>query len=257
MSHPIQELAAADYDQLTATGINVLWVAFGGLFAPCLYFFYAAMQQPDGKRFYHILSFLINAIASTAYMAMATGYGSVFVYGSDDKYRQFFYARYIDWSLTTPLMLLDLAGLANASFDTTFFLLSTDFLMIVTGLVGALIGSTDHVSWGFWIFGMFAFIPIVYFLWVGLPAPTCDAASAALFKKAAMVTVVFWSFYPLVWILAEGTSTIDSDTEVILYTILDVIAKSGFGFIICNGREALDAAERGTKISEMTPQASA
>merc|ERR1712070_1145129 len=221
--------AAAGAEQVTDSGKDCLWVAFAGLFLPCLYFFISALRQSDGKRYYHTLSFLINAIASTAYLAMATGHGFVFVAN-----RQFFYARYIDWALTTPLMLLDLAGLAGASSDTTLWLLSTDFLMIITGLIGALIGSEDSASWAFWAFGMFAFLPILYFLAVALPAPGCSAAASSIYKKAANLTIV--------WILCEGTQTISSDGEVIFYTILDILAKSGFGFLIVSARDGLDAA---------------
>lgn len=233
----------ATCEQIDHTGQVALWIAFGGLFIPCLYMGFAAMNQPDGKRYFHTLCFLINAIASTAYLVMATGYGNVFVKDSSGVYRQFFYARYIDWSLTTPLMLLDLAGLAGASFDTTLWLLSTDFLMIVTGLIGGLIGSQDRACWGFWCFGMMAFLPIVYFLTIGLPAATAPEAARSIFKKASLLTVVFWSVYPIIWILAEGTSTISSNGEIIAYTILDIVAKSVFGLLIITARDGVEAAQ--------------
>lgn len=219
-----------------------LWVAFGGLLIPCLYMGFATFQLPDGKRYFHTLSFLINAIASTAYLVMATGYGNVYVAGTgpDFVYRQFFFARYIDWSLTTPLMLLDLAGLAGASFDTTMWLLSTDFLMIVAGLIGGLIGSQDIACWGFWCFGMLAFMPIVYFLAFRMQPE--HPATAALYSKVSNLTIFFWTAYPVVWILAEGTGTISSNTECILYTILDIICKSVFGLLIVSARDGIEAA---------------
>jgi bacteriorhodopsin len=234
--------AGDDVMQVERAGKICLWIAFAGLFIPALYMGMSSMSQPDGKRYFHTVSFLINAIASIAYLAMANGYGCVFVYGKDNVYRQFFYARYIDWSLTTPLQLLDLAGLAGASNDTTLWLLATDFLMIVSGLIGGLIGGSDKACWGFWIFGMMAYIPIVYLLAVALPGSNCSAAASSIYKKTATLTVVFWTAYPVVWILAEGTSVISSDVECILYTILDIIAKSVFGILIVSARDGLDAA---------------
>jgi bacteriorhodopsin len=234
--------AGSTVETISNQGDVCLWVAFVGMFVPALYMGFASFTQPDGKRYFHIVSFLINAIASIAYLVMANGYGNVYVRGTGGAYRQFFYARYIDWSLTTPLQLLDLAGLGGASFDTTLWLLATDFLMIIAGLIGGLIGSGDQACWGFFVFGMMAYVPIVYSLMFGLPVEGTDAAAVAVYKKAAYLTCFFWTMYPVVWILAEGTSTITSDQECILYTILDIIAKSVFGIIICCARDGIAAA---------------
>merc|ERR1719486_423695 len=206
-----------------------------------MYMYLSCVAAPKGKKYFHIISMLINAIASLAYLAMANGYGCVYVYGRHG-YRQFWYARYIDWSLTTPLQLLDLAGLGGASMDTTLWLLATDFLMIIAGLIGGLIGSQDNACWGFFVFGMMAYIPIIYSLMFGLPVEGTDPAAVAVYKKAAGLTSFFWTMYPVVWILAEGTSTITSDQETILYTVLDIIAKSVFGIIIVCARDGISAA---------------
>lgn len=240
-----------DVEGISDTGETVLWIAFGGLFLPCIWFFISAQRQEDGKRYYHILSFMINAIASTAYLAMANGYGSVYVLAGTTAYRQFYYARYVDWALTTPLMLLDLASLANASKDVTLMLLSCDFFMIVAGLIGGLIGNQDDASWAFWFFGCLFYLPIAYYLTIGLPGDGCGEAAAGLFRKAGIMTLVLWSAYPVVWILAEGTGTISSDLEVGMYMILDILAKSGFGLLITMSRDGLDQAlEKGKKLEE-------
>lgn len=239
--HPILLLAPEGAEQIGDVGKACLWIAFVGLFLPAVYMFKSAFDQPDGKRYFHILSALICAIASLAYLCMASGYGDLFVFGHDGVYRQFFFIRYIDWVFTTPLMLLDLAGLAGASSDTTFMMISLDVLMILSGLAGALIGGSDTTSWACWGFGMLCFLPIVKFLLVDLPGNASGSASA-IFKKVSMLTVVFWSLYPLVWILAEGTSVISSDIETVLYTILDVTAKSVFGLLIVGARDGLDDA---------------
>merc|ERR1719231_818066 len=102
--------------------------------APPAYFWQQTMAQEDGKRKYHIITFGITAIASLAYLTMATGHGA---YIRPFDGREFFYARYIDWAFTTPLQLLDICGFAGASNDQTIWLLGVDFLMIIAGLIGA------------------------------------------------------------------------------------------------------------------------
>merc|ERR1711907_58726 len=182
-------------------------------------------------------------IASVAYLVMATGNGSLYVLGHDAKYRQFLFARYIDWVFTTPLQLLDLAGLAGASNDVTLWLLCTDALMIASGLIGALL-TDNNLKWAFWGYGMLFFMPIVYFLVYDLPASAeaTGGAAASIVKKVAMLTVITWSAYPIVWIVGEGASLISADAEAIAYCALDVTAKSVFGWFIINAREGIDQA---------------
>merc|ERR1712226_1468693 len=67
-----------------------------------------------------------------------------------------------------------------------------------------------------------AFLPHVWFL-VG-------------YNNIMRLTVTAWALYPVVWILAEGTGTISANGEAIFYTILDIISKAGFGFILVTSR---------------------
>ena len=56
-------------------------------------------------------------MAFLSYYAMATGYGWTTVsVGSSDMARQFFYARYIDWAVTTPLLLVRVGARIQLSF---------------------------------------------------------------------------------------------------------------------------------------------
>jgi bacteriorhodopsin len=49
-----------------------------------------------------------------AYFAMLSGQGWTAIAGC----RQFFYARYVDWSITTPIILLELGLIAGADTST-------------------------------------------------------------------------------------------------------------------------------------------
>jgi len=214
-----------------------LWIAFGCMAFPGLYFYFKATQKPVGERKFEYLSFTINAIASLAYLTMACGYGATEVNG-----QQFFYARYVDWTLTTPLMLLDLILLGhneNADTETICHILSVDILMIIGGLIGALQGG-HHSSWVFFVFSMCFFVPIFYYL---LFAPSFQEKIVEKYKsvytQAAWITAIFWCGYPIAWVLHEGTSTIDLDTAVIIYLILDTISKSVWGFVITMGRDSV------------------
>merc|ERR1719261_330808 len=142
--------------------------------APAAYFWQQTMAQEDGKRKYHIVTFGITAIASLAYLTMATGHG---VYIRPFDGREFFYARYIDWAFTTPLQLLDIYGFAGASNDQTLWLLGVDFLMIIAGLIGAFLEGQE--KYYFWLFGMCMFMPILSALLGGLKASAATKSEAA------------------------------------------------------------------------------
>jgi bacteriorhodopsin len=66
-----------------------------------------------------------------------------------DAYRSIWYARYIDWTVTTPLLLLDLLLVTGLPSGDIFFVLFMDVLMIVGGLIGALVPSV--YKWGYFV----------------------------------------------------------------------------------------------------------
>jgi len=214
-------------DKLTSTGEAVIWCGFFAMALPACYFWMKTLGKADGgDKKYDVYTTMICTIAALAYLAMATGYG---VYTRPFDGREFLFARYIDWTLTTPLMLIDILGLGGAGSDTTNLLIGADILMIVAGLIGALIEGTE--KYYFWGFGMLMFAPIIYFL------NKFKGESGTTVNKIAMLTIIGWSAYPVVWVLAEGEGIINGDTEAICYTILDFVCKSVFGFIIISARD--------------------
>ena len=80
---------------------------------------------------------------------MATGGGATWV-NAPGKHavRELYYARYIDWSVTTPLLVLDLALLAGLSPIDTVLTIVADVGMIVTGVFAALDNDTK-TRWGY------------------------------------------------------------------------------------------------------------
>ena len=53
----------------------------------------------------------------------------------------FYWARYVDWFFTTPLLLLDLALLAGATKEAIVWLLGLDVMMIATGFFAGITAS--------------------------------------------------------------------------------------------------------------------
>lgn len=234
-------------EEISDVGHAALWIGFAGMFLPSIYFWSVALNAKAGGNSYHFetLTATITSLATLAYLIMATDQGYEGGAGTDD--RQFFWIRYVDWTLTTPLMLLDIAGLAKANTDAKVLLIMTDVLMILAGVIGANMndtssGDNEHYKWAFFALGMMFYMPIVSFLANDLGNGAGKAG--ALSRKVGFFTLVLWSAYPIVWVVAEGTEVISADTEAICYTILDVLAKSVFGLMIVGARDAIEDANR-------------
>jgi bacteriorhodopsin len=118
-----------------------------------------SMTKPRSHRIFHYISAALLMVASIAYFSMASGLGftpiAVEYMRSNPRvsgtYREIFYVRYIDWFITTPLLLMDLLLTAGMPWPTVLFVILVDEVMVVTGLVGALVKSS--YKWGYFAFG--------------------------------------------------------------------------------------------------------
>jgi bacteriorhodopsin len=127
-----------------------------------------SFTKARNQRIFHYITAGITLIASIAYFCMGSNLGwtaiQVEFERSDPKVagnmRQIFYVRYIDWFLTTPLLLLDLLLTCGMSTPTILYVILMNEVMVVTGLVGALVKSS--YKWGFFTFGCAAFLFVAY-----------------------------------------------------------------------------------------------
>ena len=58
-----------------SAGQDALWLGFIGMFVPTIFFAIITMREPAGKKYFHVVTTMITAIASLAYLSMASGYG--------------------------------------------------------------------------------------------------------------------------------------------------------------------------------------
>lgn len=226
-----------------------------------LVFMGLAFTKPRSERLFHYLTAMITLVATIAYFSMGSELGKVpitvefgrpnskQVYGAGiNGTREIFYVRYIDWFVTTPLLLLDLLLTAGVPWPTILITILADEVMIVTGLVGALTRTT--YKWGYWTFGMLAFFYVVYaLLFVARPhASALGSDVSRVFNMCGILTLFIWFLYPIAWGVSEGGNVIHPDSEAIFYGILDVIAKPVFGILLIFGHKNISASQLGLKI---------
>jgi bacteriorhodopsin len=203
-----------------------------------LYFLVRAMGvEDDEAKLFFAVTTLVPAIAFASYMSMLLGYG-VGEFPVGDEMRTIYWARYADWLFTTPLLLLDLGLLVDADRGTLLGLIGADGFMIVTGLVGA----TEEVvafRYAWWAVSTAALLYILYVLYFGFTSRLdgMDEERAGTFRILRNLTVVLWAMYPIVWIVGtEGAAVVPLGVETLLYAVLDVTAKVGFGLLLLRSR---------------------
>lgn len=89
---------------------------------------------------------VVTDLTRRSRQATQGGYAFVKVYRDTNTARAIYYARYVDWTITTPLLLLDILLLAGLSVGDTLWIVFADIGMIVTGLFGALL--PNRYKWG-------------------------------------------------------------------------------------------------------------
>lgn len=223
-----------------------------------LVFWGLAFTKPRSHRIFHYITAAITLVAAIAYFCMASNLGwtpiQVEFARSNPKVsgtmRQIFYVRYIDWFITTPLLLTDLLLTAGLPWPTILYTILIDWVMVVTGLIGALVKT--QYKWGFFTFGTLAFLFVAY-------AVTMEGRGYArvlgndvlrTYTICGVWTIGLWFLYPIAWGLAEGGNVISSDSEAIFYGILDVMAKPVFGALLLWGHRNIEPTRLGIHIRD-------
>jgi bacteriorhodopsin len=146
--------------------------------------------------------------------------------------RQIFYVRYIEYFITTPLLLAVLLLTSALPTPTLIYTLVMSEVAVVTRLVGALVKST--YKWGFYTFGLVAFFFVAYN--IIFEGRSHARALGADINKAFTITgawlIGLWLLYPIAWGVSEGGNVISPDSEAIFYGVIDILAKPVFGAAI-------------------------
>jgi len=232
-----------EYQKASETGERTLWVVFVVMLVATIVFTGMAWSVPISKRLYHVVTTMIVVFASLSYFAMAAGHGVSYhktvvkeqhkhVPDTEkDIYRQVYWARYVDWSVTTPLLLLDLALLAGLNGGQIFITIVADIIMILTGLFAAFGSEDTPQKWGWYAIACIAYLVVIWMLVVhGRGAAQAKGGKVGNFFAAiGGFTLIIWTVYPIIWGIADGSRNMDVDEEIIAYAVLDILAKPIFG----------------------------
>ena len=237
-----------------------LWFGFFAMAAGAVVIFAMGIGRRTKEEENHFfLHFFVVLMATASYFAMATGDGRFVL----DDGRDVFYARYLDWMVTTPMLLTGLVLTAlHLPFRRWAILLGlvfTDMYMIATGLFADLSPTGSGQKWVWYLLSSGAFVFIYIALWgpVRQEAMKTGERAYGVYMRNLPVLTVLWAIYPINFLLgSEGLRVYGVETSVAVYTVLDVSAKVLYGIWSMRntkGKNTQDLAENEVPAHEVRP----
>ncbi|APH03280.1 bacteriorhodopsin [Bacillus weihaiensis] len=205
------------------------------------FYFYTISKKTEGvPKYEYLVATLIPLWSGAAYLSIALGQGLL-----EKPEKTIYFARYIDWVVTTPMLLIALA------FTAMFFekknktliisLVFADVFMILTGLIADF--SSENIKYIWYLLGVVALFIILYIIWYPLRKIAVRGGKqlSSHYTRTAAYLTVFWISYPTVWLLGpSGLGLAQATTELIAFIFLPIFSKVGFSILDLNGLRHLE-----------------
>ncbi len=208
------------------------FIGYMAMFASAVFFF-MERSQVDGKwKLSLLVSGLITGIAAVHYFYMRD-----FYLATGESPTAF---RYVDWTLTVPLMCVEFYLLTKpfgAKGSTLFKLIIASAFMLVTGFIGETSGIDNNIMWG--VLSTVGYLYIVYEVFAGDIAKLAKGSNSEALNRAMFLLKIFitlgWSIYPIGYMVLPGnllSGMFDVSSIDLFYNMADAINKIGFGLVI-------------------------
>ncbi|WP_075642311.1 bacteriorhodopsin [Exiguobacterium indicum] len=229
-----------DVNLLVLATQYMFWVGFVGMAAGTLYFLVERNSLAPEYRSTATVAALVTFVAAIHYYFMKQAVGESGLLSEIDGFPT--EIRYIDWLVTTPLLLikfpllLGLKGGKGRSLLTK--LVIADIIMIIGGYIGE---SSINLTGGFTQLGLWAYVVgciawfyIIYLLFTNVTKAAED--KPAPIRKALLQMRLFiligWAIYPVGYAVTLFTPGIEVQlVRELIYNFADLINKVGFGLI--------------------------
>jgi bacteriorhodopsin len=215
---------------MSSNEILLHWIYVAIMFISGIHFYIKSRNPKHIPKYKYVIHMMIVIWSGLAYSAMALDQGYTFSYG-----QKVVYARYIDWVVTTPLLLMSLSFTGMLLIDKKLWLkaglIGAQVVMIITGLVAEL--SPENQQWYWYAMGCIALIIVLYMFWSPLYklANTQGPELKEIYRKSATFLTVQWILYPVVWFIGSmGLGLLDTFVTTVGFIILPIISKAGFGY---------------------------
>jgi bacteriorhodopsin len=234
---------------------HILVLGFAAQAAGLVYFLSTTKDLAPRYRIASILGSIVMVSAFLLLLAQSMSWQNTFVYheGAFIRGEGIFSNgfRYLNWLIDVPLLLLQLVivlGLAAAAARRLGVLfVGSGIAMIILGYIGQFYETTNLSA--LWIWGGIStifYLVLLYLTWVqiGRALPNMPESAAGTMKLIRWVFVIFWTFYPIAYILPAIMPTADGVViRQVLFTTADIVAKVIYGVMITKVAIDLSRAE--------------
>jgi sensory rhodopsin len=201
-------------------------------FVACAFFLYLERDRvPEDFRLVVRVSAVYLTIAAINYYYMRNIYAEGVARGVSNFPTEF---RYVDWILTTPLMLIKfplLLGIGKKGRPFMIRLVVLDLIMIVTGYVGE-VTTSQAGHFGFFLIGCIAWFGILASLFSALTTiPDRIGPSVRTgVRYMSLFIVIGWAIYPVGFF--TPILGLPDDFRELIYNIADLVNKVGLCLVV-------------------------
>jgi len=198
------------------------------------------LTKDPARRNHYLTLAGVTGVATVAYALMAFDAGTITASG-----RVVSIPRYVDWLITTPLILLFLAMLGRTGRGSVLRLVVVDVVLLLLGAVAVVL--TGPIRWAAFAGGVACFGVLAYDLYVRIPrlATFSNERTRILFVTLRNLTIALWTLYPVVWVLApSGLGLLTRDMAMLVVAYLDLISKAAFVALAVDGMDAIVDTDR-------------
>lgn len=208
------------------------FIGYMAMFASSVFFFFERGSVDPKWKISLLVSGLITGIAAVHYYYMRD-----FYLATGNSPTAF---RYVDWTLTVPLMCVEFYLLTKpfgAKGGTLFKLIVASFAMLIFGFIGETSGIDNNIMWG--VLSTLGYLYIVYEVFAGDIAKLARNSNSSSLGRAMFLLKIFitlgWSIYPIGYMVLPGnllSGTFNVSSIDLFYNLADAINKIGFGLVI-------------------------
>jgi bacteriorhodopsin len=186
------------------------------------------------------VAFLSYVLLTVAFLTGYDRHGSVFV--SNDAAIWSWAPRYMDWSVSVPLLVVELLAISALVGRTAARVravgVAAAFLMILLGYLGGVVVDDGTNFDALLVFGLAstAFFIVLYVVVIGtvvVSLPSLPAAARPAYRGAMVLLLVVWFAYPIVFAFqgfASGPGF--AVTAHLALSGADIVAKTGYSLLI-------------------------
>lgn len=206
------------------------FTGYMSMFAASVFFFMERSQVDAKWKTSLLVSGLITMIAAVHYFYMRGVWLETKTSPTE--------FRYIDWTLTVPLMCVEFYLLIKpygGKIGTMYKLIAYSVLMLVAGYIGEAIDVNNTILWG--VVSTLGYLGIVYEATAGDVKKVADASNIPAVANAVRLlrnfVIVGWAIYPIGYMCMPGNLLASTGWNLdLIYNIGDAVNKIGFGLVV-------------------------